>query len=100
MIDLAPEQRALILRVLAELAPDCAVWAFGSRVQGEAKPWSDLDLALEAPEPLGFRRLGRLQEAFQASELPFRIDLVDLRTVTPAFRERIAREGELLRPSP
>ena len=65
MIDVNPEQLAEIKRMLEEYVPDCEIRAFGSPVTGRAKPWSDLDLAIVGPEPMGLRRRGRMVEAFR-----------------------------------
>ena len=49
MIDLAPESLAIVRCLLAAQLPECEVRAFGSRVTGNAKPYSDLDLVLLGP---------------------------------------------------
>jgi predicted nucleotidyltransferase len=46
---------------------------FGSRVQGTAKPFSDLDLAVMGDVPLDFRQLADLKDAFAESDLPWLI---------------------------
>lgn len=38
-IDITPEERAIVLRILNEIVPDREVRAFGSRVTGKAKPF-------------------------------------------------------------
>ena len=86
MIDVTPEQLAEIKRILEEHVPDCEVRAFGSRVTGRVKPWSDLDLAVVGTGPLGWRRQGYLVEAFQESTLPFRVDVLDWHDVSPSFQ--------------
>ena len=92
MIDVKPEQLDEIRRILSEYAPDCEARAFGSRVKGKIKPWSDLDLALVGEGPLGFVRVGRIIEAFQESTLPFRVDVLDWHEVSPSFQAIIAQE--------
>ena len=98
MIDLESRQRGLVMDILAEQAPQCAVWAFGSRATGKARPYSDLDLALLGPEPLDRAALGRLQEAFAESELNIRVDVVDWRALSAPFRAAIAAHCIPLRP--
>ena len=90
MIDVRPDQLAEIKSILEQYVPGCEVYAFGSRVTGMTKPWSDLDLAVMGPEPLGFQKVGRLIEAFQESTLPFRVDVLDWHDVSPAFQAIIA----------
>jgi predicted nucleotidyltransferase len=75
MIDVTPEQLEIILGMVSQFFPDCEVWVFGSRYNGTAKHYSDLDLALVGQSKLDWRRLAELKEAFQESDLPFRVDL-------------------------
>jgi uncharacterized protein len=63
---------------------------FGSRARGGARQYSDLDLALEWDRPLGLDLIGHIAEALSESDLPYKVDIVDLATVDPAFRARIA----------
>lgn len=96
MIDLAPEQLASVVRLLGAQVPDCEVRAFGSRVSGRAKPYSDLDLALLGPGRLPLERLAALREAFAESELPIRVDLVDWQALSENFRAIIAANCEVI----
>lgn len=72
--------------ILAQNLPPLAqVFVFGSRAGGTPKPWSDLDLSLEAGAPLPLGVLASLAEAFDESPLPWKVDLVDRATVNQAF---------------
>jgi uncharacterized protein len=88
------EDHARILRdVLRELLPPQArAYVFGSRVHGGARRYSDLDLALEWIGPLGLDRLGAIAEALSESDIPYKVDIVDLATVDPLFRTRITAD--------
>ena len=55
MLDLAPHHKALLLAILNTHLPGARVWAFGSRVTGRARPFSDLDLAVEGAAPIDTR---------------------------------------------
>ena len=90
MIDAAPHQLAEIKAILREHVPGSEVRAYGSRVTGKTKPWSDLDLAVAGPSPMGWRNVERLIEAFQESTLPFRVDVLDWHEVSPTFQAIIA----------
>ena len=46
MIDLQPDHLALIQTILAQHVPQAEVRAFGSRVTGAARNYSDLDLVV------------------------------------------------------
>lgn len=89
---LRPEELTAVRAILAQHAPDCTAWVFGSRATGKAKPFSDLDLALEGATPLSLDRLAALGEAFAQSDLPWKVDLVDWAAVSPEFRRIIERD--------
>lgn len=81
-----PEQERIVRAVLARHLPrGTQVFVFGSRSGGTAKPWSDLDLSLEASAPLPLAILASLVEDFDESALPWKVDLVDRATVSEAF---------------
>jgi predicted nucleotidyltransferase len=88
------EEHAAILRgvLLAHLPPGARAYVFGSRAHGGARTYSDLDLALEWDRPLGLDVIGEIAEALSESDLPYKVDIVDLSIVDPAFRARIAAD--------
>ena len=94
MIDLAPEQLEIVRRLLAVQVPDCEVRAFGSRVTGNARPYSDL--VLLGPARLSLGRLAALREAFAESELAIRVDVIDWNAISKNFRNIIAAQFEIL----
>ena len=97
MIDLRPDHLHTVERILAEHVPGCEVRAFGSRAAWTAKDYSDLDLAVVGEGPLDWRTLGRLKEAFEESDLPMRVDVLDWHAISESFREVIERDYVLVR---
>jgi predicted nucleotidyltransferase len=92
-LDMRQEHAAIVRHILWQYLPAGArAFVFGSRAHGAARPYSDLDLALEWTRPLGLDLLGQIAEALSESDLPYRVDIVDLTTVDPAFRARIAAD--------
>ena len=91
-VDLSPAHRATVDRILAEHVPDCEVRAFGSRATWTAKDYSDLDLAIVSQESLDRTILSRLNQAFEESNLPMRVDVVDWHAISESFRETIDRD--------
>ena len=96
MLDLAPAHLAEVRRLLQLHVPGRVVRAFGSRVQGTAKPFSDLDLAVMGDTPLDFRTLAALKDAFAESDIPFRVDVVDWAATGEAFRGIIEGAFEVI----
>jgi len=92
MIDLAPQHLEQVRQILARHAPGCQVRAFGSRVTGRARRYSDLDLVLVSQTPLSWHALEALKDAFAESDLPFRVDVLDWRAISPEFRRIIEQE--------
>jgi len=96
-IDLNNAHRALVLAILrAHLPPGAKVYVFGSRALGRAKAYSDLDLAIDAGRPLSLDESAALAEAFSNSDLPWKVDVVDWRTIEDRFRRIIEAERTLL----
>ena len=48
------------------------------------------DLALEWDRPLSLDVMASIAEALSEPDLPYKMDVIDLSTVEPAFRARIA----------
>lgn len=91
--DIRDEHAAILRDVLREHLPAGArAFVFGSRAHGMARRYSDLDLALEWDRPFGLALLGRIAEALSESDLPYKVDILDLAVVDPAFRARIAAD--------
>ena len=88
-LDVRPQEWETVRRILQRLVPDREVWAFGSRVDGRAWAFSDLDLAIVGDQPLPAARRAELREAFVESELPWKVDLVDWPAVSEGFRRRV-----------
>ena len=93
MIEVTAEQLEIVLALLSKYIPDSEVRVFGSRFNGTAKPYSDLDLAVVGQNTLDWRILAELKEAFQESELPFRVDLLDWNAISDEFRKVIEKSG-------
>jgi predicted nucleotidyltransferase len=91
----SPEETR-VLRWVSEKARELVaakrVILFGSRARGDAEDRSDFDLAVETEQP---QRLGELKELLEENPLTLlAFDVVCLSEVSPAFRERILREGK------
>jgi predicted nucleotidyltransferase len=86
-IDIRPQDLAEARTILATYLPHNAqVWAFGSRASGRAHRGSDLDLAVDAARKLSRDEISALNAAFEDSNLPYTVDVVDLHGIDAAFR--------------
>ncbi len=96
MLDIAPQHLETIKRILAEYASECEVRAFGSRVGGTVKDYSDLDIVIVGTDRIKRRVKMLLREAFEKSDLPFRVDVVDYNAVSDSFRAIIENNYEVI----
>lgn len=72
-----------------------AVYAFGSRVSGDAGPHSDLDIAVMADGVLGTEALWELSSRL-AGIVDCPVDLLDLRAASTVMQYRIVTTGQRL----
>ncbi|EGF30614.1 Type I restriction-modification system, specificity subunit S [Oxalobacteraceae bacterium IMCC9480] len=95
-----PDHIELVQRILRQHVPGAEVLAFGSRAKWLARDTSDLDLCIRAPFALSFEQMGTLREAFEESNLPYMVDLVDWATTSESFRKIIERDRVVVQKTP
>lgn len=88
-IHLSESQLALVRSILQTHTPNIKAFAFGSRIRAQHKKHSDLDIALMTNTPMDWRVLADLREAFEESELPIRVDVIDWSTCSEEFKKLI-----------
>ncbi len=66
---------------------------FGSRATGRARPFSDLDLLVSDPPRLTWAQRADLRDAFEDSQLPFGVDVVELDGLAAGMRQRVLAEA-------
>ena len=89
----------VIEELLQKYVPECEVWAYGSRVNGESHDASDLDLVVRAPAlgPVG-PPLSALQTALQDSNVPILVQVHDWALLPEGFCHEIEREHIVIHP--
>jgi uncharacterized protein len=92
-MDLKPEHRNMVYKILANHIPGHEVRIFGSRAIGTAKPYSDIDLVIMGNEPLPVTTMRILRDAFDDSDLPFQVDLVEWAETSEEFRVVIGKSA-------
>ncbi len=85
-LEIRPKDLATVRAILHNaLGPGARVWVFGSRSKGGARRGSDLDLAVDAGRALTLQDTAVLNAAFEDSDLPYRVDVVDWRSIDRGF---------------
>jgi len=87
------EVRRVVLEGLG--AVRAKVWLFGSRAAGRARENSDIDVAVLPLAPLDAGILPAIRDALEESHVPWRVDIVDLRSASPELRSSVENDGIL-----
>jgi len=62
---------------------------FGSRARGTARRWSDVDIGIEGRTRVPLRIMAKIQGALEESDIPYRVDVIDMHTAQKKFREHV-----------
>lgn len=90
-LDMKDKDYQYLLESFKKYIPSARVWAYGSRVKGTAKTYSDLDIVVFTGENQK-KNIAELKEELEESSLPFRVDLFVWDEVPEEFRANIKRE--------
>ena len=93
---LATKELAQVRRLIDEALPGARVAVFGSRATGHARPFSDLDLLVMEPRQLTWAHRADLRDVFEASDLPFKVDVVELDSLPEGMAQRALEEARPL----
>ena len=92
-VDIRADHLEIVQDILrSQLPAGVKVWVFGSRANWTTKDSSDLDLAVEGAASLDHGVMVGLEIAFEESDLPYTVDVVDLNGVSHTFRQIV--EGQ------
>lgn len=85
--------KAIIKEVLPE---NTNIWVFGSRAKEKARRASDLDLAIDLGRKLTKQEKSQLFHLFEDSNLPYKVDVVDLQSVNENLKKMIDQDKIIL----
>jgi predicted nucleotidyltransferase len=97
-MDISTDHLIIIKSILKNHLPvEATVYVFGSRARGGAKPFSDLDLAIDADgKVLSLATMAALADHFDESDLPYKVDLVDWNSIDDNFQRLIQSDCQLI----
>ena len=84
--------RNKIIAIISALVPDATIYLFGSRARETQSKWSDIDIALDSGHPISRFVLGEIMSIFEASNILFKIQVVDINSVNDAMKISILRD--------
>ena|SRR5436190_10605869 len=83
--------RRMVLDALGDR--DASVYLFGSMATGQVRHASDIDIAILPKDELPSVFFAKLADIIEESTIPYEVDLVDLREVSPVLRDKVFRTG-------
>ena len=87
-LDIEEKDLFYIKSILNKFLPNVKCWAYGSRVTGKSKQYSDLDLVLFIDKNQE-NKIIELKEIFDESNLPFRVDILNWNSIPDSFKDSI-----------
>ncbi len=89
------------LREIVIANVDVSKWqpvVFGSRINGASRRYSDIDLGFKGSSPMPISMIAKLWNAFDDSDIPYVVDIVEISLVNKEFLKEALSEMENLLP--
>jgi len=80
-----------LIHLILAVVPNAKIYLFGSQAQGVAKDSSDIDIALEANEPISRFDIAEIKTIIEGSRISKQVDVVDINSVDEKFKNEILR---------
>ncbi len=96
MIEATEKELNIIRNILSKYVPNSQIRVFGSRINGKAKKFSDIDLAIFSDKKLDMLTLSLIENDFEDCDLPYRVEILDWNSISPEFKRVIEDRYELL----
>lgn len=96
MIELSTQELEIVKNICVPYKDRFDILVFGSRYTGNTHDHSDLDLAIKGSNPVDILLMAELKDAFEASDLPFRADIVDFHRMSPEFQKIVLKNSTSL----
>jgi predicted nucleotidyltransferase len=93
MVQIKPEEMELIKKLAAVAIPNATIIAFGSRVYGQVRKHSDLDLAVKNAD---LDAIQEFRDYISVAPLPFMTDVVVYERIPDWLRAIIDEKGEAI----
>lgn len=85
MKGVSEEELKIIENILEPFKDKYGFFAYGSRVKGNFRELSDLDIMVKGKEPININDKEELKEKFDNSNLSYVVNLVDYFSLTESF---------------
>lgn len=86
-----PEYLKMLTDIFDRYCPNAEIWAYGSRIKGEAHSGSDLDLVVKNFNSED-AKLFELKALINESNIPFIVDIHEFNQLPKSFQDEIKKE--------
>lgn len=87
---LRPQYLKILTDIFESYCPEAEIWAYGSRVKGEAHEGSDLDMVVRSFN--SNKNIYKLRELINDSNIPILTDILEFEKLPKTFQEEIEKE--------
>jgi uncharacterized protein len=87
------EKQNQIIKVIEIFFPNAKIYLFGSRAKNTHTVTSDIDIAIDAGQPMDISTKGQINSMLDALSIPQNIDVVDFHRAPQALQANILRDG-------
>lgn len=68
------------------------LWIFGSRARGDHQKFSDIDILFSVSKKLPEIFLFNIKDSLEESNLPYKVDLVNLENLAKSYRDDVLKD--------
>ena len=86
-----PQYLQILLDIFNNYCPNAEIWAYGSRIHGEAHEASDLDLVVKSFNDEN-KSLSVLKELINDSDIPIIVDILEFDKIPLSFQKEIEKD--------
>ena len=86
------KDKELLITFIKKHIPDCKIYLFGSRSRKTNSVGSDIDLAIESGQVISRHDIADVLEEIENSNIPFFVDLVDMKQINDNFKTEIMKD--------
>lgn len=86
-------QKDRIIKIVEIFYPDAKIYLFGSRVKGNFRDTSDIDISIDIGRPIPILDRARIVQMIELLDIPVRTDVSDFQRLPVELKNNILKEG-------
>jgi predicted nucleotidyltransferase len=82
-----------IITIISMFMPNAKIYLFGSHARGDARPTSDIDIAIDNKEQIPLALRGQIMNMIDALNLLVPVEIVDFQSIPVFMQDKIRQQG-------